>query len=209
MPSTHPIRQKLIAALQNSLPGTKAHELMTVPGRGTFSTIPETAKKAAVLLLMYHRVDRIFISLIKRKQHDTDLHSGQISFPGGKMELMEDYPIETARREAKEEIGMKGSIDVLGQLTPLYIPVSDFYVIPVLAWHNELNPEFLIQQEEVDELIELDLGLLLHPQSKTLKNIKIMSAYTLKDVPAYEVHGQVIWGATAMILSELEYLLSA
>ena len=207
MASLHPIKQKLITALSNPLPGAQAHALMVVPGRGIYPTIPASAKKAAVLILLYHRVDRIFISLIKRKQHEADRHSGQISFPGGKMETTDDYPVETALREAKEEIGIGDTIEILGQLSPLYIPISNFYVAPVLAWYGSTNPYFTIQESEVDEMIELDLGLLLHPDTKTKKNITVLATLTLGEVPAYEVHGHVIWGATAMILREMEWML--
>ncbi len=207
MSSLHPIKQKLITALTNPLPGVQAHVLMVVPGRGLYPIIPDSAKKAAVLILLYHRVDRIFISLIKRKHHEADRHSGQISFPGGKMETSDNYPVETALREAREEIGIGDTIEILGQLSPLYIPVSNFYVAPVIAWYASSNPYFNIQETEVDELIELDLGLLLHPDTKTHKNITIFSTLTIQEVPAYEVHGHVIWGATAMILREMEWML--
>ncbi len=207
MPYPHPIQQNLITALSLPLPGNSAHQKMAVPGSGLFSSIPDHAKKAAVLILFYHRVDRIFIAFIKRKQYDTDRHGGQISFPGGKMEVEDDYPIQTALREAQEEISIGPGVEILGILSPLYIPVSNFYVSPVLAWHQDLNPRFTIQENEVDELIEVDLGLILHPSTKTQKSISVLTNYMLKSVPAYEVNGHVIWGATAMILREVEWML--
>ena len=201
------IKQKLISALTAPLPGNSAHQKMSVPGRSQSSDIPSDAKKAAVLILFYHRIDRIIISFIRRKLHDADHHSGQISFPGGKMEATDDYPVQTAVREAMEEIGITENLEILGKLSPLYIPISNFYVSPVVAWHHDTNPSFNIQQEEVDELIEIDLSLIQDSSLKKQVDIPFGVNYTLKDVPAYVIHGQVIWGATAMILSEVEWIL--
>lgn len=203
----HPIKQKILASLATPLPGPAAHEKMAVPGRNVISAIPNSAKKAAVLILFYHRVDRILISLIRRKHHEADRHSGQISFPGGKMETSDDYPIQTAIREAVEEIGTNENIEILGRLSPLYIPVSNFYVAPVIAWHRDADPLFNIQHDEVDELIEMDLSLILDDTLKKRLSIPLLSDLTLHDVPVYEIHGHVIWGATAMMLSEVEWML--
>ncbi|MEP7321246.1 MAG: CoA pyrophosphatase [Saprospiraceae bacterium] len=207
MLNLHPIKQKLIKGLNNPLPGVEAHQKMTVPGRIMPPVIPTHAKKAAVLVLFYHRIDRIFIAFIKRKKHEADLHSGQISFPGGKWEVTDDYPVQTALRESMEEIGITDEIEILGNLSPLYIPVSNFYVSPVIGWHQQLNPSFKIHEAEVDELIEMDLGLILDDTLKKQVHIQVLPSMTMKDIPAYDIHGHIIWGATAMILSELEYLL--
>ena len=138
---------------------------------------------------------------------ESDRHSGQISFPGGKMESFEDSPVQTALREAREEIGVDAELEILGSLTPLYIPVSNFHVYPIIAW-SEKDPGFIIQPDEVDELIELDLDLLFNPDLKTTKDIAVLSSLVLENVPVYEMHGMVIWGATAMMLSELEVILT-
>jgi 8-oxo-dGTP pyrophosphatase MutT (NUDIX family) len=203
----HPIKQKLIKGLNNPLPGMQAHQKMSVPGRTLTPFVPMHAKKAAVLILFYHRIDRIFIALIKRKRHDADHHSGQISFPGGKWEETEDYPVQTALRESMEEIGISPDIEILGTLSPLYIPVSNFHVSPVIGWHPQLNPSFKIHDAEVDELIEMDLGLILDDTLKKQVHIQVLSSLTMKNVPAYDIHGHIIWGATAMILSEVEWIL--
>lgn len=207
MNPSHPLKEKIIVSLTSPLPGPTAHQAMAVPGRSVYAEIPPHAKKAAVLILFYHRIDRILISLIKRKHHEADRHSGQISFPGGKMEIKDDYPVQTAVREAKEEIGISENIEILGRLSPLYIPVSNFFVAPVIAWHREPNPVFNIQHDEVDELIEVDINFIMDASSKRKVTIPIMSNLTLMDVPAYEIHGQVIWGATAMMLSEVEWII--
>jgi len=201
------IKNKLMEGFRHALPGENAHELMSVPGRGRYPIVPENAKKAAVLVFLYPKVDRVFITLIKRETHDKDRHSGQISFPGGSMEATDDYPIQTAIREAHEEIGIPTEIEVLGTLSSLYIPVSGFYVSPVVAIHH--TPIiFTVQASEVKEILEVDLAMLIRSGSKSKRDIKINSGFLLKEVPCYEIHGTIVWGATAMILSELEWLIT-
>lgn len=201
------LKTRLIQALDQPLPGLIAHRRMAVPGRYIDSPIPDTARKAAVLILFYSKLNRAFLSLIRRQTMENDRHSGQISFPGGKMESFEDSPVQTALREAREEIGVDAELEILGSLTPLYIPVSNFHVYPIIAW-SEKDPGFIIQPDEVDELIELDLDLLFNPDLKTTKDIAVLSSLVLENVPVYEMHGMVIWGATAMMLSELEVILT-
>jgi 8-oxo-dGTP pyrophosphatase MutT (NUDIX family) len=204
----HELKTRLIQALDRPLPGLSAHRRMAIPGRYIDAPIPETARKAAVLILFYSKLDRAFTSLIRRQTLETDRHSGQISFPGGKMESFETNPVQTALREAREEIGVDGDLEILGSLTPLYIPVSNFHVYPIIAW-SEKHPSFSIQPEEVDELIELDLDLLFNPDLKAAVDIPVLSSLVLEKVPVYEMHGMVIWGATAMMLSELEMILAS
>ena len=201
------LKNKLLYGLQNTLPGENAHKLMSVPGRGKYPIIPENAKKAAVLVFLYTKVDRVFITLIKRETHDKDRHSGQISFPGGSMETLDDYPIQTAIREANEEIGIPKEVEVLGTLTSLYIPVSGFYVSPEIAIHHA-PILFTAQASEVKEILEVDLSMITHADSKSKRDIRISSGMMIKEVPCYEIHGTIIWGATAMILSELEWLIT-
>lgn len=200
------IKDHLHRALKQTLPGLDAQRRMAVPGRYNQPEIPETAKKAAVLVLLYKKLDRVFVALIRRKIKDSDRHSGQISFPGGRMEQDEDYPIQTALREAQEEIGIPAGLEILGLLTPLYIPISDFHVVPVVAWSDQ-DFLFTLQRDEVDELIELDLALISNPEVKIEVDITVAPNMILKRVPAYEVYGMIIWGATAMMLSELETVL--
>lgn len=201
------IKNKLIQGLNMDLPGDDAHDLMAVPGRGKYPSVPLEAKKAAVLIFLYEKVDRVFVTLIKRETHTKDRHSGQISFPGGSMEPTDNYPIQTAIREAHEEIGIPLEVEILGMLSPLYIPVSGFYVSPVIATHH--TPVlFTPQAAEVKEILEVDVSMLTQTESKSKQDIKISSGLLLKDVPCYELHGTIIWGATAMILAELEWLLN-
>ena len=82
------IKIKLTNGLSGTLPGQDAHDLMAVPGRGKYPIVPEQAKRAAVLIFLYEKVDRVFVALIKRETHEKDRHSGQISFPGGSMDCL-------------------------------------------------------------------------------------------------------------------------
>lgn len=188
------------------LPGAEAHALMSVPGRGKYPVIPPTAKNAAVLILLYERIDRVFVALIERTTHLKDRHSGQISFPGGKKEEKDDFPVQTALREAQEEIGIRSDVEVLGTLSPLYIPVSDFHVFPVVALApNQIT--FSIQNEEVKNLLEVDLSFIVQEHSKSTASIPVSGSLVLREVPCYKIHDHIVWGATAMILSELEWIL--
>jgi 8-oxo-dGTP pyrophosphatase MutT (NUDIX family) len=198
-------KDKILQSLKLSLPGIRAHHDMMVPGRGLSTLIPEQAKKAAVLVLIYRKLGRLFICLIRRIDHSADQHSGQISLPGGKWEPDEAFPQATAFREAYEEVGIPRDIEYLGQLSPIYIPVSGFHVYPVVAWREDFFP-FKIEPTEVNELIELELDLLCNPAIKRKFEIR-RHGLILKDVPGYDIQGQIIWGATAMILSELEWIL--
>ena len=200
------IKAQVQQALSQPLPGFEAQCLMAMPGRYLNLNVPADARKAAVLVLLYKKSGRIFLSLIRRKIMENDRHSGQISFPGGKVEPGDDFPIQTALREAQEEIGIHHTLEILGLLTPLYIPVSNFHVTPVVAWYEgEIN--FSIQENEVDELIEMELALLTNPDIKSFRDITVFSSMVIKEVPVYEIQGMIIWGATAMMLSELEVVL--
>lgn len=206
IPATSMIKTRIQQAFSQPLPGQAAQRLMSMPGRYPNMEVPANARKAAVLVLLYKKSDRIFLTLIRRKIIETDRHSGQISFPGGKMEPGDDYPVQTALREAQEEIGITITLDILGLLTPLYIPVSNFHVTPVVAWY-EGEIQFSIEENEVEELIEMDLDLLINPAVKSIRDMAIFPSMVLKGVPVYDMQGMVIWGATAMMLSELEVML--
>lgn len=135
---------------------------------------------------------------------EADIHKGQISFPGGKREKDDVDLAASAVRETEEEIGVhRESIRVLRTLTPLYIPVSNFLVHPFLGITDVL-PTFVPQPEEVDDILEVPLRDILDPTRRRQIDIPIQSGLTLQNVPYYDLGGQVVWGATAMILSEFQ-----
>ena len=132
------------------------------------------------------------------------MHSGQISFPGGKMEAQDASLKHTALRETHEEIGINpDDINVLGELTQVYIPPSNFMVTPFLCY-LDYEPEFVLNHE-VSEIIEpciLDLNRNTH-----LRTERVETKYGTFKVPAYVFNDKIVWGATALMLSELEEIL--
>lgn len=162
----------------------------------------KNARKAAVLICLYEDADNnVILPLIRRNEYD-GVHSGQISLPGGKSENGDRDLIHTALREAEEELNIKASeVEVLGEITPVYIPPSNFIVQPVIAWMKS-KPELIRQESEVAEIIKLPISKLRDPSFRKLKNIPHRE-YNIIDVPCYYIDKNIIWGATAMILSEL------
>lgn len=158
------------------------------------------ARVAAVLILLYP--DKGVIHTLFMQRHNYDgVHGGQISFPGGKTEPSDTDIIHTALREAEEETGVdRSAISVIGTLTPLFIPVSNMIVTPVIGWTKE-KPAFVHQPEEVVYLIEAELKRFLDPGIIKIKPFEIRGE--LIDIRYFDYEGHVIWGATAMILNEL------
>jgi 8-oxo-dGTP pyrophosphatase MutT (NUDIX family) len=194
------IIEKLKVELKKPLPGFDAQRLMLpITRKEGHIEIPADAKKGAVLILLYEKSGQLMICFIKRTL-DGGVHSGQISLPGGKMETSDKNLINTALREAEEEIGSPENENmVLGILSHLYIPVSNYEVLPVVAYCS-LNPVFRINEKEVEELIEVSIDILT--RNETCKMDKVMVRELEFEVPVYKIGEYKIWGATAMIMSE-------
>lgn len=201
---------KLKIALKKNLPGTEAQKLMAPLGRSPLGDFVQEAhtKNSAVLLLLYpNKLAFPTTVLIIRQNNEPSNHSGQISLPGGGYDTVDQDLSETALRETGEEIGVsKKSITLLGQLSPLYIPISNYLVYPYIGY-CDAHPIFHIQPKEVEELLECTLEELFSPSHKgfELRDIKIQN--TTMKVPCYKIRDKIIWGATAMILSEFEQIL--
>ena len=164
---------------------------------------PVGARQAAVLLALFPKDGEWHIVFIERNASDRDHHGGQISFPGGKAEPTDGSMLATALREAEEEVGIgAGQVNVLGGLTELYIPVSNFQVHPFLGY-LEAAPSYQLQLEEVNAVIEAPLSHFRQPGVRQVTDIRINAQITLKNVPYFDLHGRVLWGATAMMLNEL------
>ena len=194
---------KLKTEILKGLPGTEVQWQMASSDR-MIKNFPRTPAKdsriAAVLILLYPYKGSIFTVFMQRPDYE-GVHSGQISFPGGKKEPSDKNIIQTAIREAKEETGVDPSkINIIGTLTPLFIPVSNMVVTPVLGWMDE-KPYFVHQPEEVVFLFEGDLKRLLDPSIVRIKPFEIRGEKI--NVKYFDYDGNVIWGATAMILNEL------
>ncbi len=192
------------------LPGKKA-QLIAAPAN-RFKNISKNvinlkrAKKAAVLIYCYPKKEKTYFSLIKRSNY-SGVHSGQISLPGGKFDKNDSSLKETALRECGEELGI--NIDLkkdLFALTPLYVPLSNFIVTPYLAYEN-FYPKFNPDSREVALHIEISIEELkkLKIEKKILRNEYQNDSL----IPCYISKGHIIWGATAMILSEFKSLLAS
>jgi 8-oxo-dGTP pyrophosphatase MutT (NUDIX family) len=184
--------------LKSDLPGKKAQMKMAPSIRDQYKLDKEN-RNAGVLILLYPKNEALNIAFIKRTEYDGP-HSGQISFPGGKSEDTDQDIIFTALRESYEEIGINpDKVNVLGQLTPLHIPVSNFIVYPIVGVY-ETTPSFKADPHEVKEVISFKLKDLLNPDNCTTKEFKYGDlSFT---APIYNPNNITIWGATAMILSE-------
>jgi len=163
------------------------------------------ARNAAVLMLFYPKNNSTHLALIKRNSY-SGVHSSQIAFPGGKVEIEDENLQQTALRETYEEIGIApDKIQVLRNLTSVYIPPSNFLVHPFLGF-STTEISFSLQEEEVAGIIETPLHMLLNDTSLTLKSIDTSYA-KMVDIPAFQIYEHTVWGATAMMLSELKDML--
>jgi 8-oxo-dGTP pyrophosphatase MutT (NUDIX family) len=194
---------KLKAELQKDLPGTEVQWQMASSDR-MLKNFPRVAGKnarvAAVLILLYPEAGSVYTVFMQRPDYD-GVHGGQISFPGGKKEPFDTDIIQTALREANEETGADTSkTEILGILTPLFIPVSNMIVTPVVGW-TEKKPLFNHKPEEVVFLFEASIERLRDPAIVKTKPFKIRDE--MIDVKYFDYDGHVIWGATAMLLHEL------
>lgn len=166
----------------------------------------KSAKQAAVLCLFYPNGDRTtHFTLILRNTYK-GVHSAQIGFPGGKVEAEDTSLTDTALREFEEEVGVnRNHIKVLKQLTEIYIPPSNFFVQPFLGM-VDYHPQFVRQEEEVDAILEVPLSEFL--DDSNLITQKLTTSYAKEiEVPAFQLQGQVVWGATAMMLNEIREML--
>ncbi len=194
--------------LQQPLPGFLGQERMAARVKPMPPEIPQDARPSAVLSLLFPVEEQLNLLLIKRVT-DGKAHSGQIGFPGGKQDSIDADLKATALREAQEEVGILSSeVDILGHLTPLYIPVSNFQVHPFVAFAGK-KPEYNISKSEVEHVLEIPVSELFHADRKTVVNVTSpVMPEILRSVRAYKLdNGSIIWGATAMIISELETIL--
>lgn len=164
------------------------------------------AKKAGVLALFYPDLkEKTRLVLILRKTYK-GVHSAQIGFPGGKLEPQDQNLQMTAIRETYEEVGVKQDmVTVVKEMTQVYIPPSNFYVQPFIGISTQ-TPTFKKQDEEVEDIVEVLLEHLLDETSVVTRSVA--TSYNREvEVPAFNLNGHVVWGATAMMLSEIKDLL--
>jgi 8-oxo-dGTP pyrophosphatase MutT (NUDIX family) len=185
------------------LPGPLAHDVMRAipvgPVKPNFShkTPP---KPGAVLILLYQLENKVYFPLIKRQEY-LGAHSGQVSFPGGKAEEHEDATA-TALREAHEEIGLdSSSVSVVGKLSDFFVVPSNFLVTPVIAVSTKV-PDLRPDPREVARILTGDLFSLARTDAVLHKEIVVAGTFMMQ-APHFNVEGEVVWGATAMMLNEL------
>lgn len=197
----------LIAQFAKPLPGETAQQLMSPVGRKPLAHYLNTAvdyRLGSVLAHIYPINNTPHLLLIKRTD-DGKTHGGQIAFPGGKKDESDADLEQTALREAFEEVGLKpNELKIIGQLSPLYIPVSKFMVQPFTSYSNKI-PELVLSADEVQNTLAINILELSQPEIIKAKRIKTFDGI-IKDAPCYVINDETIWGATAMMLSELLFM---
>lgn len=199
--------EAILEAFQQPLPGEEAQRLMSPLKRINFdaSAFPDTPlRQSSVMMLLYpDNKDQLKTLLIERTQ-TRHVHSGQIAFPGGKVEPEDRSVAETALRETEEEVGVPGtSVEIIGQLTPLTIPASRFLVFPHVGIVYS-PPEFRLNPLEVQSLLPLDLQVLLDMQPEERM---VNTSYGQLLTPCFLLEHHTLWGATAMMVSEFRVLM--
>ena len=198
--------KSLVEQLQKDLPGQHFQNLMSpVEDNDKYRIVPKDHKVACVMALIHPKSDGNFhLTYIQRaSSHPDDKHAGQIGFPGGKYEREDDSLISCALREVEEEIGIPmADIHVLGEMTSLYVFASNFLVYPFVGF-IDYEPKYIPQESEVAGIIEISLDHLVNEDHKSEKTLKLAAGISV-EAPGYDLDGEFLWGATAMISSELE-----
>lgn len=200
------VRAHLRKQLQDALPGTAAHLRMAPTPRPGWKPgeIPGEAREAAGLLLIYPEAQPKVVLTVR--SHELPTHKGQVSLPGGMAEDGETLE-ETALREAQEEAGIdRDLVHVEGRLTPLYIPVSKFVLHPFVGFSEE-PPELVAEEREVSRILEVPLSTFTQAEYRAYEKRDILGMS--RTVPYFAIEGEKLWGATAMVMAELLWLLGA
>jgi 8-oxo-dGTP pyrophosphatase MutT (NUDIX family) len=185
-------------ALGGPLHGVDSHQKMMPPNRKMHpaATDKHRLKPSSVMLLLFRENAGLYVCLIKRPA-TMKHHAGQIALPGGQIEPGES-PLQAALRETWEEIGIvPEEIEVLGSLSELFIDVSGFIIHPFVGWLKG-TPRFAINKTEVEKILRFPL--LTYKNS--LGETELETASGKLNVPCFHFEGEIIWGASSMILSE-------
>jgi len=191
-------------AMHQPLPGPEAQRLMAPRPRSPLPAAAIDYRDAGVLLLLYPQGHALYLPLTRRCDN-LAAHAGQVSFPGGLREPEDASLAATALREAHEELGLDTEgLELLGQLTPVEIPVSGFRIHPWVAY-SPARPAFQPDPCEVAQLLEVPVDLLLDPATRATE-VRTIRGYET-EVPYFLVYGHKVWGATAAVLGEFVQLL--
>lgn len=196
-------KSKLRSLLEGKLPGKEAQFKMAPESRPSISH-DKNCRNAAVLLMFFKEENMLKTVFMRRNEYDGP-HSGQISLPGGMRERSDSDLSITALRETEEETGVISSqIEIVGKLSPLYIPISRFCVHPYLGWF-EGSPQFKPDKTEVQYLFYPEVREFSDP--KNCKYGTINHRTGTIETPYYSIQNEIVWGATAMIMSEFTSLI--
>lgn len=189
------------------LPGVEAQLRMAPQPRGGWKPgfAPDQARPAAALLLLFPTNGEAAVLLTKRSSA-LPHHGGQVSLPGGAVDPGETIE-GAALREAEEEVGLaRAAVRVIGRLTPLHIPVSGF-VLHTVVGYTSARPETAAEAGEVDRIIEVPVAHLLDP-ARHRRTVRVRDGIEF-DMPYFDIDGDVVWGATAMVLAEFAAVLGS
>jgi len=192
--------------LVNELPGEKSHlNMMPSDRKRLKAPLKKECYLGAVMVLIYPVNDVLNIVLMLRPKYE-GIHSNQVSLPGGKKEFTDADLSITALRETEEEMGVpKDDIQLLGALTKVYIPPSNFMVYPYVGYLN-YRPIFIPEKREVETIIETPINKLF--DESIVKSTEIILADGLKkETPYFDIDNHIVWGATALILEEFKQTL--
>lgn len=204
--------RKLRVEISKELPGGSVQKLMAPLGRRPLTDYMKggiSPKMSAVLILVYpgnapFEAKTVFII---RSENEAENHAGQVAFPGGGFDRTDHDLSVTALREAEEEIGVeRNTVTLLGALTPLYIPVSNYMVHPFVGAVKNI-PGFRLHPLEVKAILEVNIRELVLEKNKGAVDKYLRVKNTTMKVPCYNIRGEIIWGATAMIVSEFEAII--
>lgn len=194
--------------VQSTMPGDVAHQKMKpnlangAPLKIKHSTPP---RKGGVLILLYEDEGIVRFPLIQRPNYE-GIHSGQMALPGGRYEEEDQNQFQTALRESHEEIGVdQGKVEVLGSLTEFFVAASNYMVLPVIG-KIDFKPNFVPEPREVQEVVTPPITHLIDPNRLKEKEIIVRNGFKM-NCPYFDLEGRTVWGATAMMLSEMVEIL--
>ena len=191
--------------LNQPLPGKDAQSIMMIKPKPIFRNIADakTIKPSAVLILLFYKNDNWNFFLTKRSQN-VNHHKGQISLPGGVLEKNESLQ-ETAVRETEEEIGIPSNdIQIIGSLSPFYVPVSNFKISPFIGWMKK-KPQIKIYDKEVEKVFSVSIDEFILKSTQKTKYDKLNGEWV--KIPYFDIDNEIVWGATSIILSEFKNII--
>jgi 8-oxo-dGTP pyrophosphatase MutT (NUDIX family) len=202
--------ERLKALFSQTLPGERAHQAFS-PMRGSSKQAIENGapfKLSAVAILLFPDEEGELHTIVTKRQEYDGTHSGQVSFPGGKYEPSDLDTLHTAKRESKEEIGIDMKVfEVIGNLSDVYIPVSQFLIKPYVFYSHHSHHEYSLSEREVHSIHQLHLKSLFEETAIIYEDIHFSNGMKLSNVPHFHQENLKIWGATALMLNELKYVL--